>query len=623
MNALKKHSILALFIITILLTLSCSNRDKNTLHIVFLTDLHITPNAQSSHQLTRLVEEVNSKNFDLVVVAGDISNQGSFEELINVKNILDELRIPYYMLPGNHETNWSESAGQDFFNLWGEDKFLFRKGDFLFAGLNTGPFMRMGDGHVKQEDIAWLESELMKHMTDDTRLLFFAHYPLAEGLDQWYRITDILNNYEHTIAFCGHGHQQQLMNFDGIPGIMGRSLVLRGDTLPGYNIVKLLNDSLLVYDKIIGADMPEPGIALHVPTAHQKIAGMDITPRPDYSINEEYPQVIRGFDWKDDASVFTGPLLLGDTGIVFGNSKGKLRAVDTRNQNIHWQHQFAGPLYASPVQYEHTIVFGDLSGTFHGIDARTGEINWQLNAAAPIVATGIIDDGYYYGGAGSTAFYKIDALTGEIRWTYEDVNGLLQAQPAIHNNYLVFTAWDTNVYCLDKHSGELMWTWNNDRPVALLSPGNVVPVISNGKVFVVAPDRYMTALDLESGNEVWRTNRHMVRESMGASVDKQTIFAKLMNDTIVAMSAKADYALTKWALDAGFGYDHNPCPIVVKDSILFAATKNGLVMAVDINKRELAWKHKVSNTAVNKMHAGPNNTLWLTTTDGQVLSIKY
>ncbi len=115
----------------------------------------------------------------------------------------------------------------------------------------------------------------------------------------------------------------------------------------------------------------------------------------------------------------------------------------------------------------------------------------------------------------------------------------------------------------------------------------------------------------------------MVRVSMGVSEDGQTIFAKLMNDSIVAISTISDHALTKWALDAGFGYDHNPCPIVVQDDMLFAATKNGLVMAVDINKREVAWKHKVSNSAVNKMHADPNNTLWLTTADGKVVLIQY
>lgn len=611
-----------IFLVAILM-FGCSGQTQNNLTFVFLADLHVTPGGPSSHQLARLVDEINNKDFDLVVVAGDISNQGSYEELINVKSILDNLHIPYYMLPGNHETNWSESASQDFTRLWGDDKFLFRKRNFMLAGLNTGPFMRMGDGHVKQEDIAWLERELKKNMSNNKRLLFFAHYPLADGLDQWFVLTDILNQYEHPVAFCGHGHRQQLLNFDGIPGIMGRSMVYRGDTVPGYNIVKLRNDSLFVYDKILGSEMPEPGIVLHIPTAGDIIDGMHITPRPDYSINEQYPEAVIDFEWIDDASVFTGPLLAGDTVIIFGTSQGDFRAVDTRNKNTLWQHRFTGPLYATPVQYHDVVVIGDLAGTFYGVNSNSGEIIWQFETGYPIVATGLVNEGYYYGGAGNHAFYKLDILTGEVVWIFDGVDGLIQAKPAIYEDYLVFTAWDTNVYCIDKNSGALIWSWNNGRPIALLSPGNVVPVISNGKVFIVAPDRYMTALDLASGREIWRTNRHMVRESIGVSEDGQTIFAKLMNDSIVAISAKPDQVLTKWVLDAGFGYDHNPCPIVVKDDMLFAATKNGLVIAVDVKKREVVWKHKVSNSAVNKMFAGRNNTLWLTTADGKVVSIKY
>jgi outer membrane protein assembly factor BamB/predicted phosphohydrolase len=606
-----------------LVLLACSGSgNEDELRFAFLTDLHISPMGESSEQLALLVQEVNAGDFDLVVIAGDLSNQGSCDELTNVKTILDELTIPYLVIPGNHETNWSESAGQGFRRLWNDDRFFFQKENFLLAGINTGPFMRMGDGHVKQEDINWLRAQLETSMKHDKQLLFFAHYPLAEGLDQWYEVTDILNTYHTPIAFCGHGHRQQLLNFDGLPGIMGRSLVLRGENIPGYNIIEIRNDSLFAFEKIIGKDLVAPNIALDLSNAGDAIAHLDVSGRPEYSINDIYPHVSRDFYHREEASVFTGPLVLGDTLVVFGNSLGHLKAINTIDDAISWEITMKGPLYATPAYTDGIILMGDLSGSIYGINLISGEISWELKTIGPVVAGGLIEDGYYYGGSGSDGFYKINVSNGEISWVFNDIDGLVQAQPAIHDDYLVFTAWDTHVYCLDKSSGELIWKWNNSRPVDLLSPGNVVPVISNDKVFIVAPDRYMTALDLVTGKEVWRTNKHQVRESLGLSEDRQSIFAKLMNDSIVAVSATGDTVETLWSLDAGFGYDHNPCPIVVKNNLLYAATKNGLVMAIDIHKQDLVWKHKVSNSAINFLHA-ENNKLWLTSADGKVVSIKH
>ena len=41
--------------------------------------------------------------------------------------------------------------------------------------------MKMGDGHVKHEDLLWLDSILAKEAVKGTRLLAFAHYPLVEN----------------------------------------------------------------------------------------------------------------------------------------------------------------------------------------------------------------------------------------------------------------------------------------------------------------------------------------------------------------------------------------------------------------------------------------------------------
>ena len=71
------------------------------------------------------------------------------EELSLAKSILDDLNKPYYIIPGNHDTKWSESGCTDFLKLWGNDRFVFDNDKFLFIGLHEGPRMRMADGYFE------------------------------------------------------------------------------------------------------------------------------------------------------------------------------------------------------------------------------------------------------------------------------------------------------------------------------------------------------------------------------------------------------------------------------------------------------------------------------------------
>ena len=204
-----------------------------------------------------------------------------------------------------------------------------------------------------------------------------------------------------------------------------------------------------------------------------------------------------------------------------------------------------------------------------------------------------------------------------------EVDGLIQGKAAVAGDHLVFGAWDRHLYCLSALTGKLNWKWNNDRPHLLYSPGNVAPAISNNRVFIVAPDRFMTAINLKTGVQEWRTNKHQVRESMGISPDGEEVFAKLMNDSIVSISAVSKQFKTLWAVDAGIGYDHNPCPLIVSDKLVVGATKNGLITAINRNSIDAAWMHKSGNASVNEMLFAANGDIWFSTTEGRVVRLTF
>jgi 3',5'-cyclic AMP phosphodiesterase CpdA len=127
----------------------------------WLSDTHVG-SITGAADLRHTLRDINAmRDIDFVMLSGDITEKGSNAELELAKAILDSLNKPYYLIPGNHDTKWSESGATKFPELWGSDKFVFEHGGYCFIGLHQGPIMRMGDGHFAPEDLRWLDSVLV------------------------------------------------------------------------------------------------------------------------------------------------------------------------------------------------------------------------------------------------------------------------------------------------------------------------------------------------------------------------------------------------------------------------------------------------------------------------------
>lgn len=594
-------------------------QDTDSIRIAFLTDIHVSPGAETEQNLVNIVEEINTGNFDFVTVTGDLTNTGTDAELVAVHRALSALKFPLYVIPGNHETNWSESACQTFDSLWHDDKFFFTKGKYNFVGYSTGPYLKMGDGHVRAEDLGWIDQTLRKNYRPGTVTISLSHYPLGEGLDNWFAVTGILKKYNTRLALCGHGHRLSLHNFDGIPGVMGRAALTKGSATPGYNVVTLKNDSVFIDQKIWNDRLAKTflSFALNNPSV---LSGKASEPRPDYSINQQYSSPV-AMAYADTASIYTGVLTMPGV-FVYGTSAGELIAVNSKNKKPVWRRSFGGALYATPVKEKNVLVVGTIDGHIYGLNAENGKEKWRLATGEPVISEGIAEDGAVYIGSGSHHFYKIDAASGKLIWTNNDMDGQMQGKPTLSRDEVIFGAWDRHLYCLDKSTGKLKWKWDNGSKQKLYSPGNVVPAVANGKVLIVAPDRYMTAIDLHTGQTVWRNNAYRVRESMTISADGREVYAKLMNDSIIAVSTLPDTFQLSWCVNAGFGYEHNPCPLLEYNGVVYAGTKNGVVVAVDAASHRLLWKYKAGNSSVNKITAGPAGQIWVSLIEGKIISFK-
>ena len=593
---------------------------SQSLNFALFSDLHIqVSNPEASGDLLKSVESVNNTaGIDFIIVSGDITETGDLASLKEAKNILNKLKKPYYIIAGNHETKWSESGYTDFSKIFGNDKFSFTHNGIKFIGFTTGPVIKMGDGHISPQDIAWVKKELSE-IPGDMPVIAVTHYPLIPGdVDNWYEMTDVLREYNVQLVLGGHYHKNSEMNYDGIKGILNRStLQTRGDS-GGYNIYSI-SDTIRIYTKL---NDREPEIWMSVPFEHKEYNDPDQTLRPDFSLNK-YAENIK-VKWQNDigSAIFT-TAAINSHSVFFGDDNGEFHCLRSNNGKQKWSYKTGSRIISSPAISEGLVVFGSTDGFIYCLDGKNGQLIWKKESSAAVMGCPLISNDTVFIGGSDGKFIAFNLNNGNTIWTFDKIKGYIETKPVISGGKIMFGAWDSNFYALNQKDGSLAWIWNNGNSRIHFSPAAVHPVVSGDKVFVTAPDRYFTALDVATGKEIWRTKEHQVRETIGISSDKSKIYSRYMTDYVIAIDAKSTTPDLLWKTNAAFGYDHDPSMLIENNGTLIFGTKNGLLCGLDSKNGDVLWKYKIGNSIINTITPNSDNEFIMTTTGGIIARVKY
>lgn len=592
-----------------------------------LTDIHLSPNNPNpTEDLLRSIAQINATDsIDFVLVTGDIAEEGDRTTMEKVKSCLDLLKVKYYVALGNHETKWSDSGCTAFGEIFGGERFEFEHKGFLFLGFNSGPLMRMAYGHVVPQDIRWMTETMERYNAGNSRLdksvILVTHYPMTEGdVDNWYEVTDAVRPYNIRLFIGGHYHRNRDLRYDGIPGILMRSNLRDKDEKPGYGIYEITEDSILVYTQRIGE--PKRQWAAFSLTDSYYDRNGKAEKYPDFSVNKEYAQVQEQWIVQTGAGIYCSPAVEKDK-VFVGDDLGRLTAYALKNGKKLWSFQSGKRIVGTPAVSEGIVVFGSADCKIYGLDAQNGNLLWTVEASEPVLGAVTIENGIAYIGASDHTFRAVNIRTGEVKWTFAGVRGYIETKPLVTDNKVIFGAWDNTLYALNKADGKELWKWTGGLTRMHFSPAAVWPVAADGKVFITDPQRAMTAIDIETGNTVWRTFQSMVRETIGLSEDKERIYSKTMNDSIVCYSTKGDQPHKLWASNVGFGYEHAPSMQVEKNGVVFGSTKEGLIFALEAATGKVLWKHKTGNSLISTVVPLDNNRVLFTATSGETGMLKF
>lgn len=601
---------------------SVSLNAQKPFSFVQITDLHIG-GSTGAEDLRRTVKELNENDsIQFVVATGDITEFGSAQELTLAKQILDSLQKPWYIVPGNHDSNWSESGTNDFLKIFGSEAFAFSHEGYYFIGNASGPNMRMSPGQVPYEHIVWMDSVLTT-IPENAPIVYINHYPVDSSLNNWYDVIDRLKKHNIQMTLGGHWHNNRLMSWEGIPGIIARSNLRAKDTTGGYNIISIRNNKAYFQSKKTFSNEINHWVTVDLKNHHFK---KDTTQyfRPSYEVNTTFSGVKEIWRYQIKSDVGSG-FALNKNILVTPDTKGIVHALDIDNRKPLWQYKTNGKIYSTPAIAQNKVIVASTDGFIYCLNSENGNLIWKTDTKSPVVTSPVIQDNHIFVGSSGGEFRSLDLLTGKQQWIYNQVKDFIITTPTIHDGVIYFGCWGNEFYALDTKTGKEIWKYKDGYSNRMLSPAACIPQIADDKVFIVAPDRHMSALNKKDGKLLWKKkwDNDWVRESMGITADGKMILAKTMQGDVIGVSSSTDVDPDyNWKTNYSLGYELNPAPVTEQNGLIFALSDKGVVAAYNRENSKVKWAHKVSNTLVNMIKPLDKNKYIVTTMDGKVVILE-
>ncbi|MEX0324041.1 MAG: PQQ-binding-like beta-propeller repeat protein [Puniceicoccaceae bacterium] len=229
--------------------------------------------------------------------------------------------------------------------------------------------------------------------------------------------------------------------------------------------------------------------------------------------------------WKHFIGEFYGePLIIGDR-VYCGNYAGEMRCIDLKSGKLIWSTSTDGSINGKAVYSKDSLIIGNQLGEVYALDAVTGEVLWSVNLpvekrAFQNFSNAAVADGSIFIGSADEHVYSIDLESGKILWELK-LDDWIRSAPVVVRDQLVVATVSGAVYGINFKSGMPVTSW-----CAKVSDHGIYADLKQyqGKVYVPSSDFYLNNIDPGSGKINWRTS---IFESV-ETVDGGRILADLV-----------------------------------------------------------------------------------------------
>ncbi|MFO0845080.1 MAG: metallophosphoesterase [Gemmataceae bacterium] len=187
--------------------LSADEKAAQEVRFAVFNDLHVW-DRRCTDWLAGVVKGLKGHKPDLVLLAGDLAEHGTAEQLSPVRDLFKTLGVPVHVVIGNHD--WKSTADCKAFDeaFPKSRNYTFDHGGWQFVGLDSSHGVRSKVA-VQPDTLSWLDDNLGK-LDKKKPMVLFTHFPLGEMVPMRVTNPDAVGQrfkgYNLRAVFGGHHH---------------------------------------------------------------------------------------------------------------------------------------------------------------------------------------------------------------------------------------------------------------------------------------------------------------------------------------------------------------------------------------------------------------------------------
>ena len=449
--------------------------------------------------LSAVIKDINSrKNIESVIVLGNMTASGKYDEFLSAQSILSELKLPFRVIGGPRDIFLSEGRGIEINRLLAGGNIYYKSESSDKVYLQTIYGIDPLKTHIPVETI----NSISSYKSTYRNVLIYSYFPLDDKVDNWFKLSNLFTGKNIVIFSSLSGNIKEfassIKNFRGISSANNKEWA--------YNIIVENTESIKFYMVDEKNTVPKL-IDTFVKNGSRSASKIDSLQLLVYNQSIEIKNKLN-----INRTTFS-PLLLSDDKIFIASKDGLIICRD-KQDNIIWQYNTDGIIYSSLLRDKDLIIIITNDGDLFTINTNTGDLVQVIGIGEPITSDIRLIDleynktktkGIVFGTAfGNIYCYELYSL--EMVWQNYLTEQSIIAKPVVVNNKLIYQDNDENYYCVNAKNGVLIWKWKPEE-----KSKNVFfksDVISNGKsVFVTDDNGKLHSIDLLLGIEKWNKKK--------------------------------------------------------------------------------------------------------------------
>ncbi len=217
----------------------------------------------------------------------------------------------------------------------------------------------------------------------------------------------------------------------------------------------------------------------------------------------------QGFFSRNIPAQLSGGLAVSGGHVFVGSEKAKIFALSTIDGSISWQTTVAGEALSRPVVSDGLVLVHTSNGMLQALDEQSGVVKWTANLDMPSLS-----------------------LRGE-------------SAPTVAFGAAIVGGDNGRVSAVLLQQGQMIWQQRISQAtgpteIDRLSDVDTTPVVANGVAYALAYNGNLTALDLRSGQVMWKRELGSVSNFI---VDGSRIYMVDQNDRVLALNTEGGVTL--------------------------------------------------------------------------------